>query len=233
MEKSRIGIICALSVEAKNLISMLEQEKTETVSGIDFHLGTLYKKNVVIAVCGIGKVFAAVCAQTMVLKYNVIRMINTGVAGTLTDKLHIGHFALAESVVQHDMDTSALGDPLGMVSGINVIHFNTDHEAIQSIRAICEQNGFYCETGVIACGDRFVSDSETKNSIVNNFGAISCDMESGAMGQVCYINKLPFTVVRVISDEADGSACENYNTFIETSAQKGAVIVSQYIKNLI
>ena len=116
-----IGIIGAMGVEVLALAELLENKKCEKISGIEYMSGTIYGKDVVLAVCGIGKVFAAICAQTMILKYNPDVIINTGVAGTLSDELSIGDIAIADSVVQHDMDTSPLGDPVGMLSDINII----------------------------------------------------------------------------------------------------------------
>lgn len=116
-----IGIIAAMNVEMESLRSYIQNPVTETISGITFVSGTLDGSEVVTAVCGIGKVFAAMCAQTMILRYKPDCIVNTGVAGTLTDKLEIGSIAVSSAVVQHDMDTSALGDPVGMISGINKV----------------------------------------------------------------------------------------------------------------
>ena len=98
-----IGIIAAMDVEMKSLRSFMTDTKTETVSGITFVSGTLEGKLVVTAVCGIGKGFAAMCAQTMILRYQPECIVNTGVAGALSDKLSIGSVAISSAVVQHDM----------------------------------------------------------------------------------------------------------------------------------
>ena len=113
-----IGIIAAMNVEMESLRSFMTDTTTETISGITFVSGTLEGKQVVTAICGIGKVFAAMCAQTMILRYQPECIVNTGVAGTLSDKLTIGSIAVSSAVVQHDMDTSAIGDPVGLISGI-------------------------------------------------------------------------------------------------------------------
>ena len=94
-----IGIIAAMDVEMKSLRSFMTDTKTETVSGITFVSGTLEGKLVVTAVCGIGKVFAAMCAQTMILCYQPECIVNTGVAGALSDKLSIGSVAISSAVV--------------------------------------------------------------------------------------------------------------------------------------
>ena len=122
MKNEIIGIIGAMRVEMEALAAALENKKTEVVSDIEFHTGSLSGRDVVLAVCGVGKVFAAMCAQTMILRFGATKIINTGVAGTLTDKLSVGDIAVADDVVQHDMDTSPLGDPVGLISGLNIVH---------------------------------------------------------------------------------------------------------------
>lgn len=116
------GIIGAMKIEIEALNAQMENRQTKTVSGIEFTSGTLCGREVVTAVCGIGKVFAAMCAQTMILLYSPDRIINTGVAGSLSMKLNIGDIAVSDFVVEHDMDTSPLGDPVGMISGLSLIH---------------------------------------------------------------------------------------------------------------
>ena len=93
-----IGIIAAMNVEMESLRSYIQNPVTETISGITFVSGTLEGSEVVTAVCGIGKVFAAMCAQTMILRYKPDCIVNTGVAGTLTDKLEIGSIAVSSAV---------------------------------------------------------------------------------------------------------------------------------------
>lgn len=165
-----IGIIAAMNVEMESLRSYIQNPVTETISGITFVSGTLDGSEVVTAVCGIGKVFAAMCAQTMILRYKPDCIVNTGVAGTLTDKLEIGSIAVSSAVVQHDMDTSALGDPVGMISGINKVLIPADQDLCDQLSACATVLGIRTQTGVIASGDQFISSFERKNAIVKTFG---------------------------------------------------------------
>ena len=103
----KIGIIGAMQMEVDNLKEALENQNTTCVSGIHFVTGTIGEVDVVAAVCGVGKVFAAICAEAMILKFNVDMVINIGVAGTLTKDLNVLDVAVATQVLQHDMDTSA------------------------------------------------------------------------------------------------------------------------------
>ncbi|MBQ8186739.1 MAG: 5'-methylthioadenosine/adenosylhomocysteine nucleosidase [Clostridia bacterium] len=221
----KLGIIAAMTIEAEAIIAAMTDAKTEECGSITFTVGKIGGCDVVCAVCGIGKVFAAMCAQTMIVKYAPDYVVNTGVGGTLTRELSIGDMAVSLDCVQHDMDTSALGDPVGLISGINIVKIPASAELAEKICAIAAENGIRTHCGTIASGDRFVADSAVKKYITETFGGIACEMEGAAVGQVCYVNKIPFAVIRAISDDADGGACEDYPSFAKASAQKSAKTV--------
>ena len=225
-----IGIIAAMDVEMKSLRSYMENTETEVISGIRFVRGTLEGKDVVTAVCGIGKVFAALCAQTMILHYQPQCIINTGVAGTLTDALTIGSVAVSSAVVQHDMDTSPLGDPVGLISGTNKVELPADRLLSGQLSACAKVMGIKTATGVIASGDQFVASAERKAFIVEHFKAIACEMEGAAIGQVCHVNKVPFCVLRAISDSADGSSHMDYPTFVQMAAEQSVALMRRFMR---
>ena len=120
------GIIGAMHIDVETIKSLMKNKTAEKIGGVEFVKGTLHGKEIVIAVCGIGKVAAAMCTQAMILRYSPDRIINTGVGGSLSTKLTIGDIAVAESLVQHDMDTSPLGDPVGLISGLNIVNIPAD-----------------------------------------------------------------------------------------------------------
>lgn len=224
------GIICALKEEANNIISDMKYVKKTTVSGIEFTRGKLNGVEVVVAVSGVGKVFAAICTQTMIMKYSPELIINTGVAGSVAPKIHCGDILVARNVVQHDVDTTALGDPLGMISGINKTNFKCDDPTVDAILALFEQMEIKIHKRVvIATGDQFIASKEKRDHLRVWFGAAACDMESGAIAQVCYVNKVPFVVIRAISDEANGKSPVDYPTFMKSAADNAAKIVKAYI----
>lgn len=224
-----IGIIGAMGVEVKALADLLENKKSETISGVEYLSGTIFGRDVVLAVCGIGKVFAAICAQTMILKYNPEIIINTGVAGTLSSDLSIGDIAISDFVVQHDMDTSPLGDPVGLISGINIVKIPADESTYKKIESAVKKTNTNYKIGTIASGDQFLASVDVKKRIVNNFGAIAGEMEGGSIGHVCYVNNLPFCVLRAISDCADGSGAENYMEFLNKAAENAVEVMKNFI----
>ena len=227
-----IGIIGAMEIETAALAAAAVNKKTETISGITYTLGVLEGQEVVIATCGIGKVYAAMCAQTMILRYNPTLIINTGVAGTLTAELGVGDVAVADKLCQHDMDTSAIGDPVGLVSGINRIYFEADADAVQKLTTCVQQTGVRAFAGCIASGDQFVATAEKKEMIRTVFGAVACEMEGGAIAHVATVNGVPFVVLRAISDSADGDATMDYPTFARLAADRSVAVLRTYLASL-
>ncbi len=221
----KLGIIAAMKIEAELIEAAMTDIVRETCGSIEYCLGKIGNTDIVLAVCGIGKVFAAICAQTMIVKYAPDAVINTGVGGTLTKKLSVGDVAVSSAMVQHDMDTSALGDPVGLISGPNIIEIPADTALAEKISAIVRGMGINTVTGIIATGDQFIAKQETKDRIVSQFDAIACEMEGAAIGQVCCVNKVPFAVIRAISDDADSGACEDYPTFAKMAAKNSAKAV--------
>lgn len=230
MNNSLIGIIAAMHKEADGIIEKMTVTNTEVISGITFTVGKLKNKDCVVAVCGIGKVFAALCAQTMILRYSPSLIINSGVAGGLDPSLKVCDIALASSLVQHDMDTSSLGDPKGMISGINIINLPCDEKSTDRLRKCAEAEGIKTLTGVIASGDRFVSSSSDKKAIVDSFSAIACEMEGAAIAHVCYVNSVPCCVMRAISDGGDDNAVFDYPTFAKMAAQRAINVIIRFFE---
>ena len=223
-----IGIICAMDVEISAMREAMTEARVETFSGIEYVKGKLFGKDAVIAKCGIGKVFAALCAQTMIIKYAPDLIINSGVAGSLVGKLSVCDVALAGAVVQHDMDTSPLGDPVGLISGINVVYINSSVEYTEKLAKAAGENGIKTIVGTIASGDQFIANGEKKAYVRDTFGAVACEMEGAAIGQVCYVNETPFCIMRAISDGGDDDASLDYPTFVGLAAENTFKIIKSF-----
>ena len=228
--KVDIGIIGAMESEVEAIIASLDERSCETVSGITFHTGRIGDKSVAIAKCGIGKVFAALCAQTMIMKYSPSLLVNTGVGGALAPDLKTGDIIIAESLCQHDMDTSAIGDPVGLVSGINKVYFDADRRAVEILLSAASELELTARGGRVATGDKFIASGEDKACIISHFSADACEMEGCAIAQVSFVNGTPFVVVRAISDSADGEATMDYMTFLPKAAANSTSLTLALIK---
>ncbi len=230
VKKVQIGIIGAMKPETDGLISLMENKETVALGGINFTYGTLCKKSVVISTCGVGKVFAAMAAEAMILGFCPDAIINTGVAGTLTDKIKIGGTVVATALVQHDMDTSALGDPVGLISGINIVDIPCAKSLVSELSSCVSALGFSYICGKIASGDQFICTQAKKNYIKDTFSAVACEMEGASIGQVCYVNGVDFCVLRSISDGGDEEAEMDYPKFVELAAKNSIAVLCKFLE---
>ena len=224
----KIGIIGAMQMEVDELKEALSNTTNVEYSGVTFVCGKMNEVEVVAAVCGVGKVFAAICAEAMILKFGVDMVINIGVAGSLTKDLGVLDVALADQVVQHDMNTSALGDPIGLLSGLDQIFLPSDDKMRKLLCECLMEKGIKYKVGTIATGDLFIHKPTQKALLHERFNAIACEMEGGSIGHVCYVNEVPFAILRSISDGEGGAM--DYQTFAEKAALQSIEVVVDFIQ---
>ena len=225
-----IGIIGAMEAEVNGLVARLENVASEEICGIKFYTGTLYSKAVVIAKCGVGKVFASICATAMAMRYNPRLIVNTCVGGALHPALSCTDTVIAESLVQYYMDTSPLGDPVGLISGINKVYFDTDERAVSILEAAAKELSLKTMRGLIATGDKFVGSKEQRDVILSNFSAVACEMEGGAVAHASYVAGIPFAVIRAISDGANSDSVLDYPAFLKIAVKNSEALTLALIK---
>jgi len=227
----RFGIIGAMDLEVEMLKSVMEIEEKRTVAGMEFCVGKLEGQSAVVVISGIGKVNAAVCAQVLISVFGCSHVINTGVAGAIHDALNVGDLVISTEVLQHDFDATGFGYQLGEIPRMDAWVFKADAELMQLAGEAVKGEGIRHQvlTGRIVSGDVFVSSMDRKNMLAEHFGAFATEMEGAAIGHACYINKVPFVILRAMSDKADGSAHVIYEDF----ANEAAVNASHIVRNML
>ena len=210
-----IGIIGAMEEEVAILKNEMQIEEMVEHASMQFCKGKLCDRDVVIVRSGIGKVNAAACTQILVDKFQAEVIINTGVAGSLDATIDIGDMVISTDLVEHDMDTSAFGDPVGQVPRMDTFSFPADAELVKKAVATNEEVNpdIHTFTGRVVSGDQFVSSPEVKDKLVTLFGAKCTEMEGAAIAHTAYLNKVSCVIIRAISDKADNSATMDYPTF--------------------
>ena len=226
-----IGIIGAMEEEVSILKREMEIKETVDYATMTFCKGVLCGKDVVIVRSGIGKVNAAACTQILVNKFDVDVLINTGVAGSLDATIDIGDIVISTDLVEHDMDVSALGDPVGQVPRMDTFSFPADPELIEkAVAANKEANPeLQTFTGRIVSWDQFISSKEVKEKLINVFQGRCAEMEGAAIAHVAYLNKVPCVIIRAISDKADNSAEMDYPSFEKRAIEQSV----RLMKNLL
>jgi len=227
----KLGIIGAMDVEVATLKDKMENKRIHTVAGSDYCEGKLEGMDAVVVQCGVGKVNAALCAQILCSCFGVPHIVNTGIAGSLNAQLDIGDFVISQDAVYHDMDATNFGYPMCQVPGLSVLSFPADEMLVsEAFRAADIAHPGHVRVGRVATGDQFISDTEKRIALGNEFNALACEMEGGAVGHTCYRNKIPFAILRCISDDLTNSTSMDYETFKAFAAAKTTTVLSQFIK---
>ena len=230
-----IGIICAMQIEADGLLSLAKNKETKTIAKMNFTKCTLFDKEVVIVICGCGKVNAAMCTLALIHNYNPEVIINSGVAGSLSERVSIGDIVVATKSVEHDMNTTALGDKQGEVSFPDgmIMYFDCDEKTTNLLADVCRNiPDTKVETGIIASGDMFVSERKKRLLIKERFDALACEMEGAAIGHVCNRCDVPYTILRAISDDLDENKGMDFVKFCELASRKTVTAICEFIKQV-
>lgn len=221
----KLGIIGAMEQEVETLLAEMTETTSATVAGSTFYEGKLSGLDVVVVQCGIGKVNAALCVQILCTQYGITHAVNTGIAGSLCADLDIGDLVVSADAMYHDFDCVHFGYPYGKVPGMDVVSFPADETMVKLAQAAAEQvHPDHVTVGRVASGDQFVADQKVKDRIIANTGALCTEMEGAAIAQTAYRNKIPFVILRAISDKADNSAEMDYPTFEKQAAHRCAAV---------
>lgn len=226
-----IGIIGAMRAEIENVLNDMNVLTTKNAIGLEFYLGTLpgSSNSVVLVQSGIGKVNAALCAQVLIDLFAVDAIINVGVAGGMAKGMKVGDIAISTEAMYHDFDTSAVGDEPGYISGMDTSIFAADLRLMELAEEAVKEIGYPYFKGRVVSGDQFIGDSALKEKIKSSYNPVCCEMEGAAIAHACHINKIPYVIIRAISDNADADGDINYEAFFRESA----VVAGRIIKNMV
>ncbi len=210
-----LGIIGAMEEEVEELRGCMTEVSVMETAGMRFCRGSLRGTEAVVVRSGIGKVNAGICTQILADRFAVDAVINTGIAGSLSPEIHIGDIVLSTDAVQHDMDATGFGYPKGQIPRVDTLAFAADPRLRQLAKDCCRKVA--PELGVfegrVVSGDQFISDRRRKDLITEEFHGLCTEMEGAAIGQAAYLNRIPFLIIRAISDNADDTAGIDYEIF--------------------
>ena len=230
----KTGIIGAMEEEVASLKAKMTVESIREIAGMEFCEGRCENHPVVVVRSGIGKVNAAVCTQILADIFHVDGIINTGVAGSLKNVINIGDIVLSEDTLQHDVDATGFGYGPGVIPRMETSVFKADDGLVALAEKVCREVNPEIQVfrGRVVSGDQFISNREIKERIVENFGGFCTEMEGAAIGQAAWLNKIPFLIIRAISDKADGSAEMDYSEFEHKAIEHSVALVTGMLRNM-
>jgi adenosylhomocysteine nucleosidase len=228
----KVGIIGAMEQEVTLLRDKIENRQTLTLAGCEIYTGTLNGVDVALLKSGIGKTAAAL-GTTLLLelcKPNVV--INTGSAGGLAPTLKVGDIVVSDEVRYHDADVTAFGYEPGQMAGCPAA-FTADDKLIAAAEQVIKQLNLNAVRGLVVSGDAFINGAEPLARIRTTFPqAIAVEMEATAIGHVCHQFKVPFVVVRAISDVADQASHLSFDEFLSVAAKQSSLMVENLLVQL-
>ena len=228
-----LGIIGAMDVEVDSIKSELENIEIKNIAAMDFYKGNLAGKEVVVVKCGVGKVNAAICTQILISVFGVSALINTGVAGSLNNDINICDIVVSTSALEHDMDVTVLGYAKGVIPGMDQSEFKADENLIKLAKDSAKEAGLDVKVleGKVVSGDQFIGTHEVKNYLRDNFNGDCAEMEGASIAHTAYLNKIPYVVIRAISDKAEGGLQMYYPTFEAKAAENSIKLINYMVKN--
>ncbi|MDR3241360.1 MAG: 5'-methylthioadenosine/adenosylhomocysteine nucleosidase [Lactobacillaceae bacterium] len=227
----RYGIINAEQTEMNALIAAMENEKVSKIAGKVFHHGLIGKMDVVVVNGGIGKVAAALTTTLLATNFAIDRIINSGSAGALSDDLQVGDVVIATELAYSDVDAQVFGYAYGQVPQ-QPATFPTDAELSTGLAETYQAGSAKVVRGLIVSGDTFIDSDDKKAAIKAHFPAVqSGEMEGAAVAQIAHHFDIPFTVVRAISDSANGDAGMSYDEFVIQAGKQSAQVLIDFFKS--
>ena len=227
----KIGIICAMQEELDSVKKKLNLNCSELIERCFSVFVARYQTHELIFILsGIGKVNAAIHTQYIIDKFNIDYIINVGVAGSLVQDLHFGDVVIASDLVQHDMDVVVFGIALGQIPRMDVFSFASD-EMLLNLAKLIHGDGYQIQVGRIISGDQFIDNKDKVMFLVKQFNARACEMEGAAVAHVCHVNKVPFIVIRALSDMAgqSGEAIHSFNELKNMAADRSSIVIQQLL----
>lgn len=229
---SKFGIIVAMQEELEEILKIMQEIQEKEIYEIKFISGKIENTKVVVAKSGVGKVNAARTTQILIDTFKIENVINVGAAGALNPSLNIGDIIIAEKLIQHDFDITAFDHNKGYITGVGD-YINCNEELMKKFKDICNKiksEEYKISTGIIASGDIFCTDVNMKNKIYSKFNADCVEMEGAAIAQVCYLDKIPFIVIRSISDSPNGNNAIVFDEFVKLASKRCAIMLKEFFK---
>ncbi len=225
----KVAILSAMREEITPFLSKYPHYTQKEVGGNTYYLVNAEGYELVLAYSKIGKVHAALSASVMILHFGVEKLIFSGVAGGLNPSLRVGDLIIANKLCQYDVDITAFGHPLGFIPESSV-YIQADSALNTLAQEVAKERGIKLQEGIIASGDSFVASAKKKQWLIENFGADAVEMEGASVANVCHLLKVPFCILRSISDSADGEADVSFDEFLESSAKLSADFVEAMLR---
>ncbi|QEN04044.1 5'-methylthioadenosine/S-adenosylhomocysteine nucleosidase [Thiospirochaeta perfilievii] len=229
----RIGLIGAMEEEVNGFLHKMKDVKTIEKCGTKLYHGTLFNTDVVLLQCGIGKVAAAVGTTILIDQFSPDLVINTGSAGGLSTDLNVGDVIISQEVRYHDVDVTLFGYEYGQIPKMPP-GFTPDKKLIEVAKKAAKKiDKIHVTDGLIITGDSFIHDEDDVDRIKSKLPPMKAtEMEAAAIAQVCHMSKVPFLIIRSISDVPGKESKQSFEEFLVVAAKNSGMLIEEIILEL-
>lgn len=225
----KIGIIAAMEEEMLEIKNIMTSTQEKQIYDLTFIQGEISNKECILVQCGIGKVNAARTTQILIDNFDIEFIVNIGVAGAISKELNIGDIVIAKNLVQYDFDITAFGHDKGYITGVGK-YIDADNTLIKKCESVMQNINNKVYIGTIASGDTFCTDRKIADELFKEFNALCVEMEGAAIGQICMLDKIPFIVIRGISDSPNGNNNIDFEEYLKHSSKICAMFMRKLVE---
>ncbi len=226
-----VGIVGAMDCEVDRIKEVMQVRDIKEFAMMKYYHGTLEGVEMVVVCCGIGKVNSAIATQVIIDHYHVDCMMNIGIAGAISEKLDVGDVVISDEVIYHDFDSYFITSYYPWLKDTS---FHADANLIKACETACKDALSIQKTyvGKIVSGDQFIESAKVKDAIAAKFSPLCVEMEGASIAHTCYVNKVPFVLIRSISDKANEEATISFDEFVLIAAEQCMQIIVRVMKEL-
>ena len=227
-----IGIIAAEEKEMQAIKELMQNVESYEKYNLFFYKGLIHEKEVILVKCGEGKVNAARTTQALIDNYKIEYVLNVGSSGAVNPDLNIKDIVIAQKLIQYDFDITGLGYEKAEICGIGK-YVECDKDLIEKLENTIQklERDYQIKIGTIGTADKFCSSKEFAKEVYDEFKVDCIEMEGAAVGQVCFLDNIPFVVVRGISDTANGNNSVDFRSYLELASKQVARIIDEFLKD--
>ena len=225
-----IGIVVAMDEERQEILDLMTETEVKQIYNLHLIIIKIQKIYNKFIKCDVVKLIAPKTTQILVDNFDLDFVINAGAAGAVNYLLNIGDVVIAKHVVQHDFDITAFGHSKGYITGVGdkIICDRGLVAAFENMIKNMEERMYQIKMGIVASGDIFCTQIEMKNKINAKFNADVVDMECASVGQVCYLDDIPFISIRCISDIPNGGNETTFDENLKLASKRCANIINEF-----
>lgn len=188
--------------------------------------------NVLFANFGHTKVQVSTLVAELMSQYPITSVIQAGNCASINAISMIHDVAISNKVLQYDVDYQSLGYGKNVIPIVNQSSFNANPDLIAVASASAGKLGNESSSGTFAGADRFLANTLAAKQLNAVDGIDFIDSESGSIGELAFLYKIPFVSVKGVSNYANAQATADYMLHEKSANNKSSLVALDMVDTL-